>query len=38
MKAPGVDKNGTTYCLNGNIWFQPADWANGVYCGVVAAP
>jgi hypothetical protein len=46
MKAPGVatgvamtiNKNGTTCCLNGNTWFQPAYGANGVHYRVVAAP
>jgi hypothetical protein len=33
-----VNKNGTTYYLNGNTWFQPAFGANGVYYRVVAAP
>ena len=46
MKAPGVatgvamtiNRNGTTCCLNGNTWFQPADRANSVCCRVVATP
>ena len=33
-----INKNGTTYYLNGNTWFQPAFGANGVYYRVVAAP
>ena len=33
-----INKNGTTYFLNGNTWFQPAYGANGVYYTVVAAP
>ena len=33
-----VNKNGTTYYLNGNTWFQPAFGANGVYYKVVPAP
>ena len=33
-----INKNGTTYYLNGNTWFQPAYGANGVYYTVVAAP
>ena len=33
-----VNKNGATYYLNGNTWFQPAYGANGVYYQVVAAP
>ena len=33
-----VQKNGTTYYLNGNTWFQPAFGANGVHYTVVAAP
>jgi hypothetical protein len=33
-----IPKNGTTYYLNGNTWFQPAFGANGVYYRVVPAP
>jgi hypothetical protein len=33
-----VTKNGTTYYLNGNTWFQPMYGANGVHYQVVAAP
>jgi hypothetical protein len=33
-----ISKNGATYYLNGNTWFQPAFGANGVYYRVVAAP
>ena len=33
-----INKNGTTYYLNGNTWFQPAYGANGVYYHVVPAP
>jgi hypothetical protein len=33
-----INKNGSTYYLNGNTWFQPAYGANGVYYQVVAAP
>ncbi len=33
-----INRNGTTYYLDGNTWFQPAYLANGVYCRVVAAP
>ena len=33
-----INKNGSTYYLNGNTWFQPAFGANGVYYRVVAAP
>jgi hypothetical protein len=33
-----INKNGTTYYLNGNTWFQPAYGANGVYYTVVPAP
>ncbi len=33
-----INKNGTTYYLSGNTWFQPAYGANGVYYRVVAAP
>ena len=33
-----IPKNGTTYYLNGNTWFQPSFGANGVYYRVVPAP
>ncbi len=33
-----INKNGATYYLNGNTWFQPAYGANGVYYRVVPAP
>ena len=33
-----INKNGTTYYLSGNTWFQPAYGANGVYYTVVPAP
>ena len=33
-----INKNGGTYYLNGNTWFQPAFGANGVYYRVVSAP
>ena len=33
-----INKNGATYYLNGNTWFQPAYGANGIYYKVVAAP
>ena len=33
-----INKNGTTYYLNGNTWFQPAYGANGVHYQVVPAP
>jgi hypothetical protein len=33
-----IGKNGATYFLNGNTWFQPAYGANGVHCTVVPAP
>jgi hypothetical protein len=33
-----INKNGATYYLNGNTWFQPAYGANGVYYRVVSAP
>ena len=29
--AMAINKNGTTYYLSGNTWFQPAYGANGVY-------
>jgi hypothetical protein len=33
-----IVKNGSTYYLNGNTWFQPAYGANGVHYIVVSAP
>ena len=36
--AMAINKNGTTYYLSGNTWFQPAFGANGVHYTVVAAP
>jgi hypothetical protein len=33
-----ISKNGNTYYLNGNTWFQPAYGANGVYYKVVPTP
>lgn len=33
-----INKNGATYYLDGNTWFQPTYRANGVYYKVVAAP
>jgi hypothetical protein len=33
-----INKNGATYYLNGNTWFQPAYGANGVFYKVVPAP
>jgi hypothetical protein len=33
-----VTKNGTTYYLSGNTWFQPMFGANGVHYLVVQAP
>ena len=36
--AMAINKDGTTYYLSGNTWFQPAYGANGVYYRVVAAP
>jgi hypothetical protein len=33
-----INKNGNTYYLNGNTWFQPAYGANGVYYRVVPTP
>ena len=33
-----INKNGTTYYLSGNTWFQPAYGANGVFYKVVSAP
>ena len=36
--AISINKNGTTYYLSGNTWFQPAYGANGVYYKVVPTP
>jgi hypothetical protein len=36
--ALAVNKNGTTYYLSGNTWFQPMYGANGVHYLVVATP
>ena len=36
--AMAVQKNGNTYYLVGNTWFQPAYGANGVYYRVVPTP
>ena len=33
-----INKNGTTYSLNGNTWFQTAYGANSIYYEVVPAP
>jgi hypothetical protein len=33
-----INKNGTTYYLSGNTWFQPSYGANGVYYRVVPTP
>ena len=33
-----IDKNGGTYYLNGNTWFQPSYGANGVFYKVVPTP
>jgi beta-lactam-binding protein with PASTA domain len=33
-----INKNGSTYYLSGNTWFQPMYGANGVHYQVVAAP
>lgn len=33
-----INKNGTTYYLNGNTWFKPSYGANGVFYTVVAVP
>jgi hypothetical protein len=33
-----IKKDGTTYYLHGNSWFQAAHGANGVYYRVVPAP
>ena len=33
-----IDKNGATYYLSGNTWFQPSYGANGVYYRVVTTP
>ena len=36
--AMSINKNGATYYLSGNTWFQPSYGANGVYYRVVPAP
>jgi hypothetical protein len=36
--AMAINKNGTTYYLSGNTWFQPHYGANGVYYAVVPTP
>ena len=36
--AIAIPKNGTTYYLSGNTWFQPSFGANGVYYRVVPTP
>ena len=36
--AMSIPKNGTTYYLSGNTWFQPSFGANGVYYRVVPTP
>ncbi len=33
-----ANKNGTTFYINGNTWFQPMFGANGVHYQVVQAP
>ena len=33
-----INKNGATYYLSGNTWFQPAYGANGLFYTVVPAP
>jgi hypothetical protein len=33
-----IPKNGTTYYLSVNTWFQPSYGANGVYYRVVPTP
>jgi hypothetical protein len=33
-----IDKNGRTYYLNGNTWFQASYGANGVFYKVVPTP
>ena len=33
-----INKNGATYYLSGNTWFQPAYGANGIHYVVVPAP
>ena len=33
-----IDKNGGSYYLSGNTWFQPSYGANGVFYKVVPAP
>ena len=36
--STSINKNGATYYLNGNTWFQPSYGANGVYYRVVPTP
>jgi hypothetical protein len=36
--AMAINRNGTTYYLSGNTWFQPAYGANGLYYTVVPTP
>ena len=36
--ATSINKNGTTYYLSGNTWFQELYGANGVYYKVVPTP
>jgi hypothetical protein len=36
--AMKVNKNGQTYYLSGNVWFQPSYGANGVFYKVVPTP
>jgi len=36
--AMAINKNGATYYLSGNTWFQPSYGANGVYYRVVPTP
>jgi hypothetical protein len=36
--AMRIDKNGATYYLSGNTWFQPVYGANGVTYKVVPVP
>jgi hypothetical protein len=33
-----INKNGATYYLSGNTWFQPSYGANGVFYKVVPTP
>jgi hypothetical protein len=33
-----INKNGSTYYLNGDTWFKPAYGANGVFYTVVPTP